>query len=174
MISTPKADWSKESVFPSDQMLPGRADLDANQEGCLEGQGEVQRGCCWVLLGEACGRNPVLGGPCEIPTKAPLKTLCFVSCYPMDCSMPGFPVPHYLLEFAQIYVHWVGDAIYSSHPLLSPSPFAFIKVFSNELALCVRWPQYWSFSFSISPSNKYLGLISLGLLKTDRTHIVST
>ena len=51
--------------------------------------------------------------------------LCPTLCDPMDCSMPGYPVPHYLLEFAQIHVHWVADAIYSS-PLLSPSPFAFI------------------------------------------------
>ena len=59
---------------------------------------------------------------------------------------------------------WVGDAIQPSHPLLSPSPLAFNlsqhQVFSNESALRIRWPEYWSFSFSISPSNEYSGLIS--------------
>ena len=81
---------------------------------------------------------------------------------PMDCSTPGFPVLHYLPEFAQTHVHWVGDAIQPSHPLSSPSPPAFnlssIRVFSSESALHIRWPKYWS--FSISPSNEYSGLIS--------------
>ena len=61
--------------------------------------------------------------------------------------------------------HWVSDAIQPSHPLLCPSPPTFnlssIRVFSNELALFIRWPKYWSFSFSISPSNGYSELISL-------------
>ena len=74
---------------------------------------------------------------------------------PLDCSTPGFPVLHYVLELAQAHVHWVGDAIQPSRPLSSllllPSVFPSIKVFSNELALCIRWPKYWS--FSISPSN---------------------
>ena len=78
--------------------------------------------------------------------------------------MPGFPVHHQLLELAQTHVHRVSDAIQPSHPLSSPSPPAFNlsqnRVFSNESALCIRWPKYWSFSFNISPSNEYLGLIS--------------
>ena len=82
----------------------------------------------------------------------------------MDCSKLGFPVHHQLLELAQTHVHWVNDAIQPSHPLLSPSPLAFnlssIRVFSNELVLPIRWPKYWSFSFSISPSNDYSRLIS--------------
>ena len=75
----------------------------------------------------------------------------------MDYSMPGF------LEPAQTHVHRVDDAIQPSHPLSSlllPSTFPSIRVFSTESALHVRWPKYWSFSFSISPSNKYSGLIS--------------
>ena len=80
----------------------------------------------------------------------------------MDCSTPGFPVLHYLLEFGQTHVHWVDDAIQLSHPLSPPSFLPSIcpsiRVFSNELALCIRWPKYWS--FSISPSSEYLGLIS--------------
>ena len=82
----------------------------------------------------------------------------------MDCSMPGFPVHHQLLELNQTHVHWVGDAIQPSHPLLSPSPPTFnlssIRVFSNESVLHIRWPKYWSFSFNITPSNEYSGLIS--------------
>ena len=78
-------------------------------------------------------------------------------CDSRDWSMPGSSVFHDLLEFPQIHVHWVGNA---SHPLLpaSPSIFPSIRVFSNELALCIRWPKYWS--FSSSPSNEYSGLIS--------------
>ena len=82
-------------------------------------------------------------------------------CNSVDCSMPGSSVLICLLEFAQIHVHWVSDAIQPSlcHPLLLlPSIFASIRVFSNELALCLRWPKYWS--FSISASNGYSGLIS--------------
>ena len=81
----------------------------------------------------------------------------------MDCSMPGLPVLHHLPEFSQTHVHWVSDAIQLSHPLPSPSPpariFPSIRVFSNESVLTIRWPKYWSFSFSISPSNEYSGLI---------------
>ena len=80
----------------------------------------------------------------------------------MDCSTPGFPVLHYVPEFAQTHVHWVGDAIYPSHPLppllLLSSIFSNIRVFSNELDLLIRWPKYCS--FSISPSKEYSHLIS--------------
>ena len=89
--------------------------------------------------------------------------MCPTLCDPKDCSMPGFPVLH-LLEFAQTHVHWVDDAIQPSHPLSSPlslpSVFFSIRVFSSEPVLHIRWPNYWSFSFSISPSNEYSGLIS--------------
>ena len=82
-------------------------------------------------------------------------------------STTGFPVLDYLPEFAQTHVHWVGDAIQPSHPplplLLLPPIFPSIRVFSNESALHIRWPKYWSFSFSISPSNEYSGLISLSV-----------
>ena len=89
---------------------------------------------------------------------------CPTLCNPMDCSMPGLPVHHQITEFNQTHVHWVSDAIQPSHPLSSPSPppsiFPRIRVFSNQSALHIRWPKYWSFSFSISPSNEYSGLIS--------------
>ena len=76
----------------------------------------------------------------------------------MDCSTSGFPALHYLLELAQIHVHWVGDAIHPSHLcrllLLLPSIFPSIRVFSNESAVCIRWPKYWSFSItSVLPMN---------------------
>ena len=79
----------------------------------------------------------------------------------MDCSTPGLPVHHQLPETAQTHVHWVGDVIQPSHPLSAPSSiFPSIRVFSNESALRIRWPKYWSFSFSISASNEHPGLIS--------------
>ena len=82
----------------------------------------------------------------------------------MDCSTPGLPVHHQLPELTQIHVHRVSDAIQPSHPLCPlfflPSIFSNIMVFSNESLLHIRWPKYWSFSFSNSPSNEYLGLIS--------------
>ena len=85
------------------------------------------------------------------------------SLQPMDCSMPGFPVHHQLPELTQTHGYRVGDAIQPSHPLSSPFPPALnlfqYQVFSNESVLCIRWPKYWSFSFSISPSNEYSGLI---------------
>ena len=88
----------------------------------------------------------------------------WVLCDPMNRSTPGLPVHHQLPEFIQTHVHWVGDAIQPSHPLSSPSLPApippSIRVFSNESTLCMRWPKYWSISFSISPSKEHPGLIS--------------
>ena len=84
--------------------------------------------------------------------------LCPTFCDPMDCSMPGFPVHHQLLELAQIHVHQVSDAIQPSHPLLSPSPPAFnlsqLQGLSNESVLSIRWPKCWtSASASVLPMN---------------------
>ena len=84
--------------------------------------------------------------------------LCLTLCNPMDCSTPGFPVHHQLPELT--HVHQVGDAIQWPHPLSPPFPPAFNL--SQHQGLFQSWPKYWSFSFSISPSNKYSGLISLG------------
>ena len=71
------------------------------------------------------------------PCHCPVTQLCLTLCDPMDCNTPGFPVLHYLLELAQIHVHWVGDAIQPSHPLSPPSPpvliFPSISIFSKEL-----------------------------------------
>ena len=82
----------------------------------------------------------------------------------MNCSTPGLPAHHQLLEFTQTHVHWVGDAMQPSHPLSPPSPPTpippSIRVFSNESTLPMRWPKYWSFSFGIIPSKEHPGLIS--------------
>ena len=81
----------------------------------------------------------------------------------MDCSTPGFPVHHQLPELAETHVHRVSGAIQLMlcHPLLlPPSNFPSIRIFSSESVLPIRWPKYWSFSFSFSPSNEYSGLIS--------------
>ena len=81
----------------------------------------------------------------------------------MNHSMPGLPVHHQLAKSTQTHVHWVGDAIQPSRPLSSPfllsSIFPSTSVFSIESALYIRWPKYWNFSFNVSPSNEYPGLI---------------
>ena len=83
---------------------------------------------------------------------------------PMNCSTPGFPVHHNSqssLKFMAIESVMPSNLLILYHPLLlSPSIFPSIRVFSNESVLCIRWPKYWSFSFSISPSSEYYGLIS--------------
>ena len=89
---------------------------------------------------------------------------CLTLCNTIDCTMPGLPVHHQLPELAETHVYWVNDAIQPSHPLLPllllPSIFPSIRVFSSESVLHIRWPKYWSFSFSTSPSSAYSGLIS--------------
>ena len=106
---------------------------------------------------------------------------CPTLCDPMDCSMPGFPVPHQLPNSCPLS-WWCHPTISSCHLLLLlPSIFPRIRVLSKELVLRIRWPKYWSFSFSISPSNEYSGLISFridwfdllevqGTLKSLRKH----
>ena len=84
-------------------------------------------------------------------------------CYPMNCSTPGFPVHHQLLEIAQTQVLQASDAIQPSHPVIPFSLYLqyFLASGSFQMSvLPIRWPKYWSFSFSINPSNKYSGLIS--------------
>ena len=96
---------------------------------------------------------------CSVPKSCP--TLC----NPMNCSTSGFPAPHCLLEFAQvtsIELVMLSNHIFLCCPLLLLSSIfpSIGETFSNGLALCIRWPKYWSFSFSISPSKGYSGLIS--------------
>ena len=86
------------------------------------------------------------------------------SLQPQGLQHARLPCPLPLLELAQTHIHWISDAVQPAHPLSSPSPPAFSlsqnQGFSNELALCIRWPKYWSFSFNIIPSNEYAVLIS--------------
>ena len=83
----------------------------------------------------------------------------------MDCSTPGVPVLHHLPQFAQVHVHFIGDAVQPSHSLtlssLSAINLPSIRDFSNKSSAPIRWPKYWSFNISISPSSEYLELISL-------------
>ena len=93
-----------------------------------------------------------------------LTSVQLLSLRPHDCSTPGFPVHHQLPELAQTHIHRVGDTIQPSHPLSSP-PFPTFNLSQYQdlfqwVSSSVRWPRYWSFSFSISPSNEYSGLIS--------------
>ena len=113
-------------------------------------------------MGRALSQLPSL---CSVQVQFRSVTqLCPTLCIPMDCYTPDFPVHHQLLDLAQTHVHQVGDAI--QHLilciplLLLPSVFPSIRIFSNESVLCIRWPKYWSFIFSISPSREYPGLIS--------------
>ena len=88
---------------------------------------------------------------------------CPTLCDPMNRSTPGLPIHHQLPEFTQTHVHRVGDAIQPSHPLSSPSPPALNPSQHQSFPmsqLCMRWPKYWSFSFSIIPSKEHPGLIS--------------
>ena len=96
----------------------------------------------------------------------------------MNRSTPGLPFHQQLPEFTQTHVHRVSDAIQPSHPLLSPSPPApnppSIRVFSNELAVCIRWLKYWRFSFSNSPSHEYSELISFRIYWFDLPAVQGT
>ena len=134
-------------------------------------------------LGSLCLHHPDLAGlcllsvffflgflPCHFDSSwwcCSVTNLCPTLCNLMDCSTPGLPVLHHLPDFAQIHVNRVNDAIQPSHPLLPTSPpvlnIPSIRVFSSESALRIRWPKYWSFSFSISPSSEYSELISFGI-----------
>ena len=90
--------------------------------------------------------------------------LCPTLCDPMNSSMPGLPVHHHIPELTQTHVQWVGDAIQPSPPLSSHSPPAFNLSQHQGLvqwvSSLIRWPKYWIFRLSISPSNEYSGLIS--------------
>ena len=116
--------------------------------------------------------------PCSVQFNSVAQS-CPTLCDPMNRTTPGLPVHHQLPEFTQTHVHRISDAIQPSHPLLSPSLLApiprSIRVFSNESTLLMRWPKYWSFSFSIIPSKEITGLISfrvdwLDLLPVQGTH----
>ena len=104
--------------------------------------------------------------------------LCLTVCDPMNCSTPGLPVHHQFPEFTQTHVHRVSDAIQPSHPGSSPFPPASvpssIRIISSESNLRIRWPKYWSFSFSISPSDEHSGLISFRMDWLDLLEVQGT
>ena len=113
--------------------------------------------------------NSVWGSLFSTCSCCSVTKVCPTLCDPKGCSTEGFPVTHYLLEFSQVHVHWIGDAILSCPLLLLPSIFPNIRMFSNESAIHVGWPKYWSFSFtSVLPKSiqgwfplRLSGLISL-------------
>ena len=111
-----------------------------------------------VLSGVPCALQKVLQFSCSVVSD---------SLWPHGLQHTRPPCPSQLLEFTQTHVHWVGDAIQPPHPLSSPlllpSVFPSIRVFSNESVLLIRWPKYWSLSFRISPSNEYSGLFSFSM-----------
>ena len=98
------------------------------------------------------------------PCSSSVQSLsCVRLCDPMDCSTPGFPVHHQLLEPTQTHIHYVGDAIQPSHPVVPFSPAFYLSQHQGlfqGVSSSHPWPKYWSFSFSISPSNEYSGMIS--------------
>ena len=113
-----------------------------------------------AIINNACSEHSHPSPMCSCS----VAKLCPTVCDLMDCNMPCFPVPQHLTEFFQVHV--IELVMSSNHfilccpLLLLPAIFPSIRVFSSELALCFRWPKYWSFSFIISPSNEYSGLIS--------------
>ena len=117
------------------------------------------------IFKEALNKNEVIGvGPNLVWCYCSVAQLCLTLCDPMDCSTPGFPVHHYLPEFAQLMS--IESVMSSNHLILChplvflPSIFPGIRVFGSESACCIRWAKYWNFCFSINPSNEYSGLIS--------------
>ena len=104
--------------------------------------------------------------------------LCLILCNPMDHSTPGLPVYHQLPESTQTHVHCVvmpSNHLILCHPLLLlPSIFPSIRGFSNESALRIRWPKYWSFSFNNSPANEHPGLISVRMDWLDLLEVQGT
>ena len=122
-------------------------------------------------------KTALLSDPCSVQFSSVTQS-CPTLCDPMNCSMPGLPVHHQLLEFTHTHVHRVGDAIQPSHPLSSPSPpapnpsqhqglFKWVNS-SHQVA------EYWSFSFSISPSNEHPGLISFRMDWLDLLEVQGT
>ena len=145
-------DCSKIAFTPillgvQEKVNPGRGDINVEREGINKFISALL--VCLLFL---------LFSPLVVSNSAALWT----------ATPQASPVLYYLPEFAQAHVHRVSDAIQPSHPLFPPSPpllnLSQHQVFSNESALHIRWPKYWSFSFSISPSNGYSGLVSF------RTH----
>ena len=151
MASSPITSW--QIVGENVEILTGFIFLSSKITADGDCSHEIKR---HLLLGRKTMRNLV--------QFISVTQSCPAVCDPMDCSTPGFPVHHQLPKLAQTHVHQVSDAIQPAllcrPPLLLPSLFPSFRVFSNESALHIGWPKYWSFSSNISPSNEYSGLIS--------------
>ena len=130
-----------------------------------------------MVVVEGWGLNPRRPAYCFVQFSS-VAYSCPTLCNPMDCSMLGFPV-HYnswsLFKLMSIESVMPSNHLILYHPLfLPPSIFASIRVFSNESVLHIRWPKYWSFSFSISPSKEYSGLISFRMYWLDLLAVQGT
>ena len=145
----------------------------------------------WTLLPPPSPYHPSESSQCTSPKHPVLadsllseppvvvqSLLCLTLCNSVDGSIPGFSVLHYLPEFVQTHVHWVvmpsNHLILHRPLLLLPSIFPSIRVVSNESALPTKWPKYWSFSFSIIPSNENSGLISFRIERFDYLAVQGT
>ena len=130
-------------------------------------EGDVIADCVWVSETDTRSQFKfwALGKFSQVQFSSVAQS-CLTFCDPTNCSMPGLPEYHKLPESTQTHVHWVMPSnhfILCCPLLLLPSIFPSIRVFSNKSVLCIRWPKYWSFSFSISPPNEHPGLISFGM-----------
>ena len=139
--------------------------LGQNMEGSL-----LKRGFVCLLISKQTGiKLPAVQFSC---------TAVFDSIWPHELQMPGLPVNHQLPELTKfMYIESVMpfSHLILCHPLLLlPSIFPSIRVFSNESALCIKWAEYWSFSFNISPSNEYSGLISFRMDRLDLLEVQGT
>ena len=162
--------------------------LKMSKSGCRntdeEARGPGKRWCWLNQAGEYKHRHP---GAVESSLEEGRLYLYFSqlshsvmssSLWPHGLQYARFPIHQQLPELSQIHVHWVGHAIQPSHPLLPPSPpisiFPNIRVFSNESVFLIRWPNYWRFSFSISTSSEYSGLISFSIDQFDHHTVQGT
>ena len=122
--------------------------------------------CCYIIISTEFKEKHTLEQDnlfCYDHSGSSVAQSCPTLCEPMNYSTPGLPVHHQLLKFTQTHIHRVGDAIQPlilCYPLLLPPIPSSIRVFSNESPLCMRWPKYWSFSFSIIPSKEHPWLVS--------------
>ena len=139
-------------MIPGLERSPGERWSNPLQYFCLENS--IDRGAWWAR---------VHGAP-KLLQFSSVAPSCLTLCNFMDCSMPGFPAHHQLRSLLKLmFIESVMPSkhLILCHPLvLPPSIFPSIRVFSNGSLLHIRWPKYWSFSFSISPSSEYSGLIS--------------
>ena len=143
--------------------------LGQNMEGSL-----LKRGFVCLLI----SKQIDIQLPVSVQFSSVQSQLCLTLCDPMNRSTPGLPVHHQLPEFTKlksIELVMPSNHLILCHPLLLlPSIFPSIRVFSNESTLCIRWTKYWSFSFNISPSSEYSGLISIRMDWLDLLEVQGT